>query len=270
MTLQLELKKTALEQRAKELDAREESLNQREALITKAERKVKNLDQELVLGEQRLEILIQNIERKVAETKQIEENHRQELNELSKQFDNLKSSHASVLAELGVQKEAVKLAKQDLNKVNDEIRERKSYLGEQEHQINATIDNWNADLTLLRHEIEIASGEKAELLRKILTLKDDIEIIVAECARVEDKLLALDARYKETSENYRKSLLDIQGEITTESQKLQVIKQESAKEKSRQEEVKLSIDAKRRALKKEQEELNTAKRRFEAEQRLYS
>lgn len=168
-------------------ETRKEVLDEREAFLDKAEEAFRNK-----LADQKdLEAKLAVLDNRLNIKQQVYDQLNDKIDKANKQFDLEAEDYEKQLQDLGnrvktkearsLQLEAIanqlsldiRNRKSEVTKINDEIKDSKRYLQEQETVVNDTMAEWNVRLNELATEARNTEEEKKTLLRDMIRLDQE-------------------------------------------------------------------------------------------------
>jgi chromosome segregation ATPase len=215
MTLSQQLQNQANDQRNQQLDLREQALAEREALLDDTER-IKQLE---VLDKQ-IEVkqsICGGLAAKVAEIDKTYhaavKRHEIEVTKLVTAEARQTHMISKLKGELDRAEDAVAAARQELQRINQDIAQAQKYLKVQEGQVNDAVADWNGQLTALHQEAEHLNDDKAAIAADIIRLKQQRDDDEATTDELRDKLNKLQSMYQVKVDAYRDELAARRQEI---------------------------------------------------------
>lgn len=171
--------------------------------------------------------------------------------------------------QLVVFQEDMAAAKKALATIEKDVAERKKYQNEQEKIIAQTIEEGNMSLKAIIYEIEDLVDKKAVIGLKLKTLSTEKSDAIDEAVRMEAAIMRLQSDYESQKIELDKLLEEAQLKVKVANVELEHITTEVNRKLMILKEKEESLEAKQTALRAEQTELITAKRRFESVRSLY-
>lgn len=206
------------DQRLKSLELREKLVAEKEQLLADPSLwEENNLLEKQIAFKQKIRA---NLNRKikqaeVAYTQQQKFKEHREL-EISKLADKLESSRADLSSLTSQQKTALRELETIQQKVTDrqeEVRELKKYLKDQQAVVDTAIAEMNAQLTTFKHEADQIEQSKVKTSQDIILLTQRKDEAEAQTKAIEGRLNDLQVMYSERAEVYKQKLNAIKDNI---------------------------------------------------------
>ncbi len=157
----------------------------------------------------------------------------------------------------------------EVTEINEQIKERKTYLLEQEAVIDNLAKEGNKRLVDLNNGIERLKLEKEQILRDIYTLKEDRVAKEAAFVVLEHKLEFLQTKYDELAKNLRRSLTDLKAQITVTDNRYKQLLAQSEQLQTAWDIREREVSGREKALEQASKELQKRELRFKSNQAIY-
>lgn len=222
-----------LEKRARELEERENSLNLRENLLER-EKALEKRQKVFSDAETKLDVLNKQIKAKEdilaargIELDQQSNTHAETIEKLEAQENKAKKAitvQEEILANLKLKESSLDFTlrskKSELSKIQDQVKETKDYLKEQERISQDTISQWNMTLIDFRKEADNIQLEKNKLSADIIRMGQEKIAMSAELKTIQDRIESLDSTYNQKVETYKSKLRDLDTQVNDKKNEL--------------------------------------------------
>lgn len=185
-----------------------------------------------------------------------------ELKQHHKKMEKLKKNYLDF-------QEGIQKLKSDKKVIQSEIYHRNRYRIEQEKLINTAIEEGNLKLKGYVYQIRDVEEKRAALEKSLLDLNREKNSIIDDIAKLHDSYPEIEKALREEADQERMKLKLLQGKVLSEQQKLKTISGEIDAKLQILETREKGLLAKEAAIRHEQTELDTARRRFESAQHFY-
>jgi chromosome segregation ATPase len=158
----------------------------------------------------------------------------------------------------------------EVKKLQEQIRDRRAYLNEQEDIIAKAIDEGNEQLKAKRREIEEAKLEHEDALRQVILSKHSASVASQEIDATNQKLLDVQAKYDEKAASLRSSLANLNVQVEKAAEQLRITAKETETRLAQAKMAEKEINEKNDLLKRTSIDLDRQRRKLESDQALYS
>jgi hypothetical protein len=179
------------------------------------------------------------------------------------------SNQSSAQADLLDGKSLKTLLQKEIKDLQEQIRDRRAYLNEQEELIAQALDEGNQQLKAKRVGIEEVQLEKEDLLRQIIESKQTAAEAAKEAEDAVEKTAQLKIAYEVRATQLKGSLKELQQAIDENTKTLQRISVDTEIRLRNAEEKEKALDERARILDQQTKDLNDAKRKFDSDKSLY-
>jgi chromosome segregation ATPase len=262
--------------RQKQLDERGQLLSFREAQVNELTKERASLDKRVsdlhaqkdVLDKQvnaRQKVLNQitkDISSKEKEMQSKSDHNKNAIEALEAELEKLKKMQDGNEMLLSSQSTQIKVNKEGLNVLKEQIKERQDYLSGQERIVNQTIQQWNDQFFMLKSDLESLEAEKRRVMESRTQIEQETQSAKEESELVSAKLEQLTELYDRKIGEYKTTITTLDKEINDKQSNLTELVADNELQKKALSVKERSISLRERALEQKENELKDREKRL--------